>query len=63
MGWTGALACARIAIAGGALALRFATGFNGVFLAAALGMVTFGGLSLPGLIPRIGYSERVLSAK
>lgn len=57
MGWpvTGALTRAGVAVAGGALALRFETGLNGVFLAGALGMVTFGCLSLPGLVLRIGY--------
>jgi putative MATE family efflux protein len=57
MAWpaAGALVRAGIAIIGGVLALRVSGGLDGIFLAAGLGMATFGCLSLPGLILRIGY--------
>jgi len=55
---TGALVRAGIAIAGGALVLRFDQGLNCIFLAAACAMVVFGCLSLPGLVLQIGYSPR-----
>jgi Na+-driven multidrug efflux pump len=57
MGWsaTGALVRAGIAIVGGGFALHLGGGLNGIFLAAGIGMATFGCLSLPGLILRIGY--------
>ena len=60
MGWpaAGALVRAAIAIVGGALALRFAAGLGGIFLAAGLGMTAFGCVSLLGLILRVGYAGR-----
>ncbi len=60
MGWpaTGALVRAGIAIIGGGLALQVGGGLDGIFLAAGIGMATFGCLSLPGLVLRIGYRGR-----
>lgn len=60
MAWpaAGAVVRAGIAILGGALALRVNGSLDGIFLAAGLGMATFGCLSLPGLILRIGYGGK-----
>jgi Na+-driven multidrug efflux pump len=59
MGWpaTGALVRAGIAIVGGGFALHLGGGLNGIFFAAGIGMATFGCLSLPGLLLRIGYGS------
>jgi len=54
---TGALVRAVIAIAGGYLVTGFGNGPSGIFLAAAAGMATFGILSLPSLIWRVGYGS------
>jgi len=54
---TGALVRAAIAIAGGFLVTLFGHGPSGIFLAAAVGMATFGILSLPSLIWRVGYGS------
>ena len=60
MGWPvgGALARACIAIAGGYLVNRMNSGLDGIFLAAALGMVAFGCLGLPSVLFKIGYRDK-----
>jgi putative MATE family efflux protein len=59
MRWPVMGACLRalIAVAGGALALRLGASIDFVFVAASLGMATFGCLALPGLILRSGFSD------
>jgi Na+-driven multidrug efflux pump len=54
---TGALVRATIAIAGGFMITRIGAGTSGIFLAVAAGMATFGILSLPSLIWRVGYDS------
>jgi Na+-driven multidrug efflux pump len=52
---SGALARAAIGIAGGLLAFQFNGGLAGIFVAAAIGMATFGSVSVAGLVLRAGY--------
>jgi putative MATE family efflux protein len=60
MEWSvaGALARACIAIAGGYLVNRMNSSLDGIFLAAALGMVAFGCLGLPSLLFKRGYRDK-----
>jgi hypothetical protein len=46
-----------IAVAGGAFALRLGASIDFVFVAASVGMATFGCLALPGLILRSGFGD------
>jgi Na+-driven multidrug efflux pump len=52
---SGALARATIGVAGGLLAFQFNGGLAGIFVAAAIGMATFGSVSVAGLVLRAGY--------
>ena len=52
---SGALARAAIGVAGGLLALYLNGGLAGIFIAAAIGMATFGSVSVAGLALRAGY--------
>jgi putative MATE family efflux protein len=51
----GAITRAAIAVLGGAAVLHFGASLDHIFAAVSLGMVSFGCLSLPGLVLRSGY--------
>jgi putative MATE family efflux protein len=53
----GAIVRAAISVGGGLLVVHTGSGLYGIFLAAGLGMVAFGLISLPSLLLRIGYGR------